>query len=329
MLWMFYLSCGASIDPLLFSGVVHCEDLETNYDAVCVDQSYWDRVCTGCDEEYPWGRDYEWMPNTLDETVTSVRPITVYEQHKLTTSDGEGELDLYYIPSHGENPKVANTLMVYSHGRFGNVEHYLHRTRFLHEAGYAQLIWDYRGYGKSQPNSVASAEVFVRDAREVLAFSPTVAPDPGRIIIYGQSLGAIAAVEMAIAAQNGDIDVQPCAMFLESGVTSTRQGVESITSLSVPGSFVSQGYFEVDQHIAKYEGPLFMMHGTADLYFIIEHVRENYESAPGPKALWEAEGVEHGIEPNGGIPEDGLGEYFAQMENFLDTIAPACIAQSE
>ena len=326
MIWMFYLSCGANIDALLIANAVHCTKVENDYESTCVQQSYWDQVCTTCEADYPWDKEYEWMPNTLDETVSSVRAITTYERHTLQTLDGEGELDMYYIPSHGENPKLADTLVVYSHGRFGNIEHYLHRTRFLHEAGYAQLIWDYRGYGKSQPDYIATSEQYIQDSRDVLTFSATVAPNTDRIIVYGQSLGAIAASEMAIAAQRGDVDVQPCALFLESGVTSTRQGVESITSLSIPGSFVSQGHFEVDTRLAAYEGSLFMMHGTADTYFLIEHARENYEAALGPKELWEVEGVEHGIEPNGGVPENGLGAYFSKMEAFLESKATTCIA---
>ena len=108
MFFILYMSCGAKIDALLFSGVVHCTKVESDYESVCVNPSYWDQVCTACEEEYPWDKEYEWMPNTL-MTPSVVCAITTYEQHKLTTSDGEGELDMYYIPSHGENPNIADT----------------------------------------------------------------------------------------------------------------------------------------------------------------------------------------------------------------------------
>ena len=90
MFWMFFLSCGANIDSLLVANAVHCTKVEQDYEATCINQSYWDQICTTCDEEYPWDKEYEWMPNTLDETVSSVRIITAYEQHTLPTSDGEG-----------------------------------------------------------------------------------------------------------------------------------------------------------------------------------------------------------------------------------------------
>lgn len=313
------VACGQTLDSFLFSGV-HCSRVGPE---TCEDKAdeYWNQICTSCDEPYDFGRDYEWQPNTLDETVTEVRAIAgeLVTNHNVPTADGEGELDVYHIAAHGGVPALAETTIVFNHGNYGSIEHYLPRIRFLHEAGFAIIAWDYRGYGKTEPPSHPTPEQFIEDSRTIWDFAHETAVNSERIIVHAHSLGAIPAVEMAVYGG-------PCAVFLEAPFTSTAQLANSSSGLSLPGGFVSAGHFENTEKIANYPGPLLVMHGTADRTFSVEDVTELHDAAPGPKELWLLDGVAHGIS-SGGVPEAGLGPYFEKMRTFLEVKAPKCLGQ--
>ncbi|MEO0604354.1 MAG: hypothetical protein AAF211_23160, partial [Myxococcota bacterium] len=127
-----------------------------------------DQICLACDDPYDWQRDYPWPAGTLaeGETVRGVDDPLV-TRVPIETRDGEGTLDAYLVASHGDDPDIADVTLVYNHGRYAGLEHYLPRLRFLHEAGYTVFAWDYRGYGKSNPTSTPNAETFLADAAAV------------------------------------------------------------------------------------------------------------------------------------------------------------------
>ena len=46
---------------------------------------------------------------------------------------------------------LAETTIVYNHGRYASIDHYMPRIQMLHELGVNVYVWDYQGYGKSLP----------------------------------------------------------------------------------------------------------------------------------------------------------------------------------
>lgn len=298
---------------------VHCSTVGP---ATCEEKSSdWDRVCTPCEEDYAWDVDYPWMPRTLEEGQT-VRPIdaAAVSNERLVTEDGEGELDVYFVPAHGDRPEYAQVTVLYNHGNYAGLEHYMPRVRYLHEAGFAVLFWDYRGYGKSEPAAPPGAEQWLADARQVRDYAAGIAPDPDKLVIYANSVGGIPAVEMALHDPG-------CALVLEAPFT----GLESITrdnaGVSLPGSFLSMGDFENIDKIVDYQGPLLTMIGTVDVKFTVEEVTLLHEAAGSPassKQLWVPEGVGHGIADEG-IPEAGLTPYFAELETFFAGPGAGCL----
>lgn len=302
------LSCGANLDGFVFNGT-HCSEVD---DSTCNDaSSEWNRLCTPCGEDYDFGADYDWIEGTFDGEVDSVRSIdpALVTQFEIPTDDGAGVLDAYYIAPHGDVPELSDITIVYNHGNFGSLEHYMPRMRFLHEAGFGIFAWDYRGYGKTSIEVHPSSEEFVIDGRTVWDFSIDVVPDAAKRIPYSHSLGTIPAVEM------GDHG-EPCAMFLESPLTGPSRMAESNAGVSFPAGFLSEGHFENTDKIKRYDGPLLIMHGTADRTFSVDEVTDLYDNAPGPKELWLLDDVGHGI-AGGGIPEAGLEAYFDKMTGFL------------
>jgi pimeloyl-ACP methyl ester carboxylesterase len=307
------LSGCLNLDPFSFNGV-HCSTVGPS---TC-DKGTWDSVCLTCEEPYDWARDYPWdteFPGMLDGDT--IRPAEDVEQHTIPSEDGLAQLDAAWLPSHGGEPLLARTTIVYNHGNYAGIEHYAPRVRLLHELGYNVLIWDYRGYGKSEPATHPTAEEFIADARTVREFVKTLAPDPDRIIVYGYSLGGVPAVEMAVTEE-------PCALFLEAPFTSASIIAEESGKVGWPESFLSEGLFDNARKLQSYEGPLLLMVGELDSRFPPRMQEELFENAAGPKELWELPGVRHGIS-DGGVPEASLADYEAKMRDFIRDNAQDCL----
>jgi pimeloyl-ACP methyl ester carboxylesterase len=300
---------------------VHCSTVTVD-GPTCTDPEHaFDRICTPCDEPYDWAVDYDWLPSTL-RLGESIRAIdetqTTIVRERLETDDGQGELDVYFVPSHGEVAELAQTTVVFNHGNYAGIEHYIPRVRMLHEAGFNVLVWDYRGYGKSDPDSTPSVDQFFADAHLIRDRADALAPDPERIILYANSLGGIPAAEMSVYRPG-------CALLWEAGFTSVSRIAESNSSLSLGESFLSAGRYDNVAKIAEYDGPLFVMIGDEDVKFPVADERAFFDAAAGDaKELWVLPGVNHGIS-NVGIPEAGFSEYVGRVRGFLRRHAPACI----
>lgn len=289
---------------------VHCSVVGP---ATCDGRTGWDAICTPCEEPYDWGLDYTWIPGTLAEGESIRVPTEVIDVGQVA-ADGVGFLDAYWLPAHGEHPKNASVTVVYSHGNYVGLEHYLGRVRMLHEAGFNVLAWDYRGYGKSLPDTPPDAETWWSDARAVRDLADDLAPDPGKVLIYGYSLGALPAVEQDLARPG-------CALFLEAPFTGIGAITRSSAGLALPGGMLTSGAYENTEKIAGVESPLFAMVGDRDNLFPADDVRQLVADAATPAVLketWVLPGVDHGIS-DGGVPEAGWAEYASRLDAFLDS----------
>ncbi len=303
-----------TLDGFLFNGVP-CADVGPS---TCEDRSYWDQACTPCEEAYAWDREYDWFEATLDEgeSIRAIDPEAVIDVD-LTRPDGT-VLDAYVIPAHGDDPEAAEITLVYHHGNYVGIEHYLPRIRMAHEAGYTVYVWDYRGYGKTTDTSPPEPEVWwadtqaVRDDLDELATAGVV-PDADKLLIYANSLGGLPAVEMSLYRPG-------CALVLEAGFTSIEALGGSNSGVFVPDSLLSSGAFDNVEKIKAYDGPLLAMIGTEDEVFREEDVAQmvdNAATADAFKEVWELPGVHHGI-TSIGIPDAGYGPWADKMGDFLN-----------
>ncbi len=311
ILWSI-LGC-VNLDALVHNPV-HCSTVSED---TCegIDEPF-DRVCVPCDEPYDWGRDYDWIAGTLEAGQT-IRAIdaSLVTPVPIATADGEATLDAYFLESHGEDAGTAGVTLVYNHGRYAGIEHYLPRLRFLHEAGYNVFVWDYRGYGKSDPDVAPTSEQWLVDAAQVLEVARGEAPDPGRLIPYGYSVGATPATAM--------LD-EVCALVLEAPQPSLSDAAEFGTRLSLPEQFLTSGRLSNYERLEAFDGPVLGMIGTEDEVVAGPDVQEPFiESGSGPAELWVVEGASHGI-AGGGIPEDaGVTAYLDRLRSFVDEHCPS------
>ena len=320
----FTLSSCVTLDALLpFHGNIPCGEVD---ETTCDKEDIWDAVCLTCEQEYDWTKEYDWREKTLD-TLEGIRPVdTEVVAAGWTTEDGTYDLDAYLIPAHGDEPELADTTIIFNHGRYASIEHYAPRVRFFHELGYTVFVWDYRGYGKSlptddsvEPSAPATAD-WMSDALAAFDRAKELAPNPDRLVIYGMSVGGMPAGEMAYKRE-------ACAQVYEAAYNSISAKVETNLALSMPGSFLTTGLVENELKLADTTIPALVIHGDLDDRILIDEVERLYEALPEdlPKEFVTIAGGGHGMGGIGGVPEQGVGAYGDHLEGFFSTHAPDCI----
>ncbi|MFH1808247.1 MAG: alpha/beta fold hydrolase [Pseudomonadota bacterium] len=289
-------------------GGLHCSAVGPGS---CDVDSTWGKICKKCDEPYDWQRDYPWVDGT------SARPITDAQQLQVPTRDGLGTLDGYFIPSHGGNAALAGTTVLYSHGNYRGIEHYQPRVRFLHEAGFGVLVYDYRGYGKTDPASYPTGEQFFDDAESMRAQLDSLGVDSARVVYYGYSLGALPTVELAQRKA-------PCALILEAPYPSADIVIEDSSLLGMPASYLGSGDYDNERKLSEIHTPLLILHGSIDDAFTVRGSERLRDAAAGPVELRVVEGASHGL-GDGVVETLGTAAYFDIMESFLQRVAPECL----
>jgi uncharacterized protein len=258
-------ACVADLDSFV-NNPRHCSLVGPE---TCADQPNRDRrFCTPCDEPYPW--DDFGMPG---DAVVDV---------EVALSDGETNV-AHFVPSSGARPDLT---ILYGHGNFGGVEHYLNRIGLLYETGANLFVVEYRGYGKSSDTNEPTEEqtyddaVRTRDALDGIE-------DAGAIMLYGFSVGTFSILEMAVRRPT-------CGLFLEAPIASAQQFADKSTKVGLPSSFVTTGVYDNVAKIPALDAPLLVVHGTADDFIPIEDGEALFAAAPEPKEFVPVPGAGHG-----------------------------------
>lgn len=175
--------------------------------------------------------------------------------------------------------------VVYCHGNAANVTLHARYTEWMCKRGYAVLIFDYRGYGRSEGRP--TREGTVTDA--LAAIDHALQKDPGRTIVFGHSLGG--AIAIAAAAQRPQVR----AVVAES----TFPRYRAIAAASAPmlrafvPLFISDGQDAAD-YLPKLAGrPLLVIHGEDDHIVPVQLGKDLFEAASEPKQLWLVPGARH------------------------------------
>jgi fermentation-respiration switch protein FrsA (DUF1100 family) len=217
---------------------------------------------------------YAWLAS--DGMIFLPPPATYADGPQLTripTPDGV-KLAALYLPY----PAARHTL-IYFHGNaedLGTLEPHLRELR--DRLGVSVLGWDYRGYGQSggRPDEPTT----LRDAQAVLAYvtGPLGVP-PDRIILYGNSVGAGPAVDVAATNRVGGL-------ILRSAFTSAFRVMTHVRLLPFDK-------FVVLEKLPRVTCPVLVIHGTADEVIPFSHGLKIYAAAPPPKSKLWVEGAGH------------------------------------
>lgn len=147
------------------------------------------------------------------------------------------------------------------------------------------FLFDYRGYGRSQSLRPSEAGLYqdALGAYEYLIRQRRIRPD--RLIIFGRSLGAAVAGDVAAR--------QPAAgLILESPFPSI-EAVAKYHYGGMPVHWLLGAEFRLIDRIPQLSLPKLIMHGDRDDIIPIELGRQVFDAAQPPKDWYVIQGADH------------------------------------
>lgn len=198
----------------------------------------------------------------------------------LSTSDGL-ELAGWYVPPAGASRQV--TVLV-ANGNAGNRAGRAPLARALSEAGFAVLVFDYRGYGGNPGHP--SEDGLARDARAAHRFLvDELGTPPERLLYFGESLGAGVVTELAT-------EHPPAGLVLRSPFVDLAS-VGQVHYPWVPVRPLLRDRYPVAELVARVRVPTTVIYGTADTIVPPEQSRRVAAAAAGPVEEVEVAGAGH------------------------------------
>jgi fermentation-respiration switch protein FrsA (DUF1100 family) len=201
------------------------------------------------------------------------------EDVRLTTPDGL-ELGAWYVPPVDGN---GVTVLVAS-GNAGNRSDRAGLAAALADAGFATLVFDYRGYGGNPGSPSEDGLAFdVRAAHRYLVEERGVAPS--RLLYFGESLGAGVVSELAT-------EHPPAGLLLRSPFTDLAT-IGRLHYPFLPVGPLLKDRFPVADRVARIHVPTTIVYGTADTIVPPEHSERVADAAAGPVERVVLPGVGH------------------------------------
>lgn len=221
-----------------------------------------------------------------------------YEDLRIETED---KVSLHGWLVRGE---PGRALILFCHGNAGNISHRLDNLFRLRQLGYSILIFDYRGYGRSE--GVISEKGFYLDVEAAYKLALREANRRKiKIVIFGRSLGGIAAVHVAAGGYCSGL-------ILES--TFTNLGAMFNEHFSLPSGITGlENRFNAAGKIHTVRAPILFFHGDRDGIVPFRLGRELYMAAPQPKEFVTLPGAGH----NDTYLVGGQ-DYFTAFKDFIE-----------
>ena len=231
---------------------------------------------------YPYGN---WIPTELNKTDV-----------EFSSADGT-KLHGWMV-----GPDKPKNIILFCHGNAGNVTHRTSRLKHFEQKGYAALVFDYRGYGKSE--GIPTIEGVLADADAAMKFlQDRFSVQTTDIIIHGRSLGGAVAVQLAKKHK-------PKALILESTFTSFQDAAK----FHWPNAawLVKKNDLNSLKVIDQIKAPLLISHGDADQVIPFDHGRSLFKQANRPKTFCQIKGAGHAFIYG--------KKYYPQLESFIDDL---------
>lgn len=200
----------------------------------------------------------------------------------LTTEDGLSLAAWYKAPPPG------GRVLLLVHGNGAGIAHRAHKAQAFLGLGYGILLVAYRGFN-GNPGSPSEDGLYA-DARAAMTFLRAQGTAPDRVVLYGESLGAAVAVQMALEAAATENPV--AALILEAPFTSMADAAQYHYFYLPARWLIRDRYASIDK-IAGVKTPVLFLHGTADGVVPWAMGRRLFVAARDPKAFVTLEGVGH------------------------------------
>lgn len=229
-----------------------------------------------------------------------------YHDVWLTAEDGT-KLHGWFVPGQGDYT------MLWFHGNAGNISHRVDNLLlFNRRLGVSTLIFDYRGYGRSEGKP--SERGMYMDAEAALEYlSASYNIDNDKLILFGRSLGCAVAVEMATRHKARAVILESPFTSIEAIARSVRPGPLSFLPIHYMALWVLQSRFDSLSKMDSIHTPTLMLHGSMDSVISIEMAQELFAAANEPKRFYTIEGAGH----NDTYLTGGEG-YFEALREFIE-----------
>ena len=235
--------------------------------------------------------------------------------HEFSVNSNGFDIAAIYI---GELSDIdTDTIILYCHGQTRHMDHYWQRAKLLANCGgkerYGVLMFDYRGYGKSE--GTPTEQGMYEDVRAAYQWLLNEGASSQRIIIYGFSLGSAPATDLAAYGMSNEF---PIKLILESPFASTDFIAQESTLIEVSASYITDLEFDNAEKIKLVDKPLMWMHGIEDDYVAItngEAIISNYSGVDSTYVR--VEGANHGQD---GVPQTmGYQNYLNAVQEFIES----------
>ena len=205
----------------------------------------------------------------------------------------------WYVEAQADRPVI-----LWCHGNAGNVIHRLENLKFLYQLGLSVFLFDYRGYGRSQ-RLRPSEEGLYQDALGAYDYlTRTRMIRPERLIVFGRSLGASVAGELAA--------YKPAAaLILESSFPSV-EAVARFHYGGLPVHWLLEAEFRLIDRLPQLLLLKLIIHGDKDDIIPIELGRQVFDATKPPKEWYVIKGADHN-----NTYQVGGGSYFRRLAEFI------------
>lgn len=193
-----------------------------------------------------------------------------YEDVWIETPDGK-QLHAWFMPAVNAKPGERGPAILHAHGNAGNVLYHESFSSFLTMSGFNVLLFDYRGYGRSDKGSMNRKTLSI-DTRSALAYlMERDDVDPDRVGVLGVSLGGPFALDAAINEPRVEAVATISTYASWRGVAEDAVGMGSV--------LIHRGLDPVDLARKLETRPYLIMHGTSDTIVDAKHAEEIRSSA--------------------------------------------------
>jgi fermentation-respiration switch protein FrsA (DUF1100 family) len=180
--------------------------------------------------------------------------------------EAEGlRVESWFLPGDTTGPAP---LLIYTHGNGELIDFWGDEFAPIRAAGMHVLLVEYPGYGRSRgrPSERSITDTMLA-AYDAMARDPRV--DAARIVGHGRSLGGGAMAQLAAR--------RPlAALILESSFTSLA---DIVRSFGIPKWLIAN-HFDTRAVLAKFTGPVLVLHGTQDINIPVTHAYGLQQASP-------------------------------------------------
>ena len=181
----------------------------------------------------------------------------------------------------------AKATIIYFHGNGGNIKNTGWWGEQLAARGLSVLLFDYRGYGRSEGYLEDEAGLYAdADAAYEYVVSKRGVPPP-KIVLYGHSLGTAAVADLAARRE--------CAAIIMESGPSSGSDMAKVVLPWLPSQlyFLARNRFDSAGKLSRVHCAVLITHGESDETVPTEQARTLFAAANQPKKLMILPGADH------------------------------------